>query len=80
MAGNQPRLAKKPETRNHLPLNGRQAVDGEPFASFDLGRAAHEAGMRVIAIPNRRYPPPPEALALADVTLNSLDALAEELI
>jgi len=34
-------------------------------------RAAHAAGMRVIAIPNRRYPPPPEALTLADVVLGS---------
>ena len=30
-------------------------------------RAAHAAGMRVIAFPNRRYPPPAEALALANV-------------
>ena len=35
-------------------------------------RAAHAAGMRVIAIPNRRYPPPADALALADVVLDSL--------
>jgi HAD superfamily hydrolase (TIGR01509 family) len=35
-------------------------------------RAAHAAGMRVIAIPNRRYPPPTDALALADVVLDSL--------
>ena len=38
-------------------------------------RAARAAGMRVVAIPNRRYPPPPEALALADVVLESLDEL-----
>ncbi len=38
-------------------------------------RAAHAAGMRVIAIPNRRYPPPPEALALANVILESLTEL-----
>jgi HAD superfamily hydrolase (TIGR01509 family) len=38
-------------------------------------RAAREAGMRVVAIPNRRYPPPPDALALADVELESLDEL-----
>ena len=37
-------------------------------------RAASAAGMRVIAIPNRRYPPSPDALALADTVL---DALAE---
>ena len=38
-------------------------------------RAAHAAGMRVIAIPNRRYPPPADALALADVVLESLREL-----
>jgi HAD superfamily hydrolase (TIGR01509 family) len=38
-------------------------------------RAAAAAGMRVIAIPNRAYPPDPDALALADVVLESLDAL-----
>jgi len=35
-------------------------------------RAASAAGMRVIAIPNRRYPPPADALALADVVLGSI--------
>ena len=42
-------------------------------------RAARAAGMRVIAIPNGRYPPPPDALALADLVLDSpadLDATA----
>ena len=38
-------------------------------------RAARAAGMRVVAIPNRRYPPPPDSLALADVVLESLDEL-----
>ena len=38
-------------------------------------RAAHAAGMRVIAIPNRRYPPPAEALALADIVLATVDEL-----
>jgi HAD superfamily hydrolase (TIGR01509 family) len=38
-------------------------------------RAAHAAGMRVVAIPNRRYPPPPDALTLADVVLDSLAEL-----
>ncbi len=32
-------------------------------------RAAAAAGMRVVAIPNRHYPPAPDALALADVVL-----------
>ena len=38
-------------------------------------RAARAAGMRVIAIPNRRYPPPEDALALADLVLGSLAEL-----
>ena len=38
-------------------------------------RAAHAAGMRVLAYPNRHYPPPAEALALADGVLESLDDL-----
>jgi HAD superfamily hydrolase (TIGR01509 family) len=37
--------------------------------------AAHAAGLRVIAYPNRHYPPSAEALALADVVLASLDEL-----
>jgi HAD superfamily hydrolase (TIGR01509 family) len=43
-------------------------------------RSAHDAGMRVIAIPNASYPPDAEALALADVTLASLDELTAERI
>jgi len=39
-------------------------------------RAAHAAGMRVIAIPNRLYPPSGDALALADVVLDSLGELS----
>ena len=42
-------------------------------------RAAHAAGMRVIAYPNRHYPPAADALALADVVLESLASLDEEL-
>ena len=38
-------------------------------------RSAKAAGMRVIAIPNPTYPPDDEALALADVTVGSLDEL-----
>ncbi len=41
-------------------------------------RSAKNAGMRVIAIPNPTYPPGDEALALADVTLDSLDDLTPE--
>ncbi|HEX3056301.1 MAG TPA: HAD family phosphatase [Gaiellaceae bacterium] len=38
-------------------------------------RAAKNAGMRVVAIPNPSYPPDDEALALADVIIGSLDEL-----
>jgi HAD superfamily hydrolase (TIGR01509 family) len=39
-------------------------------------RAAKAAGMRVIAIPNPHFPPDPEALEQADVTLRSLAELS----
>lgn len=34
--------------------------------------SAKEAGMRVVAIPNRRFPPGEEALAEAEVVLSSI--------
>jgi len=39
-------------------------------------RSAHAAGLRVVAIPNTRYPPAADVLALADVTLPSLSDLS----
>ena len=43
-------------------------------------RAAHAAGMRVIALPNAHYPPAPNALALADAVVASPDQLTPELV
>ena len=43
-------------------------------------RAAHAAGMRVLAYPNAHYPPAADALALADVVLESLDELTPALV
>jgi HAD superfamily hydrolase (TIGR01509 family) len=43
-------------------------------------RSAEAAGMRVIAIPNRVFPPSDEALALADAVLGSLDELTPEVV
>lgn len=43
-------------------------------------RSAHAAGMRVIAIPNLHYPPPPDTLSLADVVLESLAELTAETV
>jgi HAD superfamily hydrolase (TIGR01509 family) len=43
-------------------------------------RSAHAAGMPVVAIPNRHYPPTPDALALAAARLESLADLTPELV
>jgi HAD superfamily hydrolase (TIGR01509 family) len=43
-------------------------------------RSAHAAKMRVIAIPNRDFPPAPDALALASVVIASLDALQLDIV
>ena len=41
-------------------------------------RSAHAAEMAVIAIPNKDFPPEPEALALAALVLDSLEELGPE--
>jgi HAD superfamily hydrolase (TIGR01509 family) len=43
-------------------------------------RSAHAAGMRVIALPNPHYPPPPDALALADAVIGSPGDLTAALV
>jgi HAD superfamily hydrolase (TIGR01509 family) len=43
-------------------------------------RAAKAAGMRVIAIPNRRFPPGDDALAEADLVLETLAGLTAEAV
>ena len=43
-------------------------------------KSAHAAEMSVIAIPNRDFPPPASALALADHVAGSLDELTPELV
>jgi HAD superfamily hydrolase (TIGR01509 family) len=43
-------------------------------------RAAKAAGMRVIAIPNKHFPPDEEALAQADVVLENLAGLTAEAV
>ena len=56
-----------------LGVDPRRAV-GDEDSSNGL-RAAAAAGMLVVAVPNREFPPDPEALALAALVLDSLDAL-----
>jgi HAD superfamily hydrolase (TIGR01509 family) len=41
-------------------------------------RSAHAAGMAVIAVPNQDFPPEPDALALAELALDSLTELSPE--
>jgi HAD superfamily hydrolase (TIGR01509 family) len=43
-------------------------------------RAAAAAGMRVVAIPNRRYPPDSDALGLADVSLPDIASLTPAVV
>jgi HAD superfamily hydrolase (TIGR01509 family) len=43
-------------------------------------RSAHAAGMHVVAIPNRAFPPPADVLGLASVVLESIDELDPEAV
>jgi HAD superfamily hydrolase (TIGR01509 family) len=43
-------------------------------------RSAHAAGMHVVAIPNRAFPPPPDVLATADLVLQSIKELDPEVV
>ena len=43
-------------------------------------RSAHAAGMHVVAIPNRAFPPPADVLALATVVLESIKELDPQVI
>jgi HAD superfamily hydrolase (TIGR01509 family) len=74
----------KPAPDVFLEAARRLGVDPRRCAAVeDSGngiRAAHAAGMRVLAVPNRRYPPPPEALALADAVFSSLAELTPEAV
>jgi HAD superfamily hydrolase (TIGR01509 family) len=43
-------------------------------------RSAKAAGMTVVAIPNREFPPPPDVLEIADIVIRDLDELRPELL
>jgi len=43
-------------------------------------RSAHAAGMHVVAIPNRAFPPPADVLALAGVVLESIEEVDAEVV
>ena len=69
----------KPAPDVYLEAARRLAVPPERTVAVEDSangiRAAHAASMRVIAIPNRRYPPGADALDLADCVLHSISEL-----
>ena len=72
----------KPAPDVYLEAARRLDVEPERCAAIEDShgglRSAKSARMRVIAIPNATYPPDDEALALADVRLDSLQELTPE--
>jgi HAD superfamily hydrolase (TIGR01509 family) len=66
------------ETARRLGVDPRHALCLEDSANGIL--AGKRAGMRVIAVPSREYPPPPEMLSQADCVLGSLVEFSKELI
>ena len=71
--------AGKPAPDVYLEAARRLEVDPERCAAIEDSasgiRAAHAAGMRVIAYPNRHYPPRDDVLELACVVVTSLAEL-----
>jgi HAD superfamily hydrolase (TIGR01509 family) len=72
----------KPAPDVYLEAARRLGVVSERCAAVEDSengiRSAKAAGMRVLAIPNRDYPPDPEALRLADEVLESIAELTPE--
>lgn len=74
----------KPAPDVYLEATRRLGVDPRRSAAVEDSTngllAARAAGLGVVAIPNRAFPPEPEALAAIDVVLESLDDLSPEVI
>jgi HAD superfamily hydrolase (TIGR01509 family) len=74
----------KPAPDVYLEAARRLGIDPTHAAAIEDSengiRAAKAAGMRVIAIPNRTFPPAEDALAQADVILRSLEELTPEVV
>jgi HAD superfamily hydrolase (TIGR01509 family) len=74
----------KPAPDVYLEAAQRLGIDATSCAAIEDSRngirSAHHAGMRVVAIPNPQYPPPPDVLELAAVVLDSLDALTPAVV
>jgi HAD superfamily hydrolase (TIGR01509 family) len=69
----------KPAPDVYLEVAGRMEVHPEHVVAIEDSasgiRSAKAAGMRVIAIPNPHFPPPPDLLAEAELALESLAEL-----
>jgi HAD superfamily hydrolase (TIGR01509 family) len=74
----------KPSPDVYLEAIGRLDAQPERCAAIEDSsnglRAASAAGVAVIALPNPHFPPEADALALADATLASLEALTPEVV
>ena len=74
----------KPSPDVYLEAARRLRVDAAACTAVEDSEngilSARRAGMRVIAIPNQRYPPGEEPLAEADVVLSSLGDLTAEVV
>ena len=74
----------KPAADVYVEAARRIAVEPKRCAAVEDSsngiRAAHAAGMRVLALPNPHYSPAPDALALADAVLASPRELTPELV
>jgi HAD superfamily hydrolase (TIGR01509 family) len=74
----------KPAPDVYLEAVSRLGVEASRCAAVEDShngiRSAYAAGMRVIAVPNAHFPPDAEALALADVVVQSVDELTVELV
>ena len=66
------------EAARRLGVEPQRAVTIEDSANGI--RSAHAAGMHVVAIPNRAFPPPPDVLAPAAVVLDSIKELDPEVV
>ncbi len=76
--------AGKPAPDVYLEAARRLQVDPQACVAIEDStngiRSAHAAGMAVIAVPNREFPPEPAALELANATAESLSEVTPSLV
>jgi HAD superfamily hydrolase (TIGR01509 family) len=74
----------KPAPDVYLEAASRLGVEPSHCAAVEDSasgiRSAHAAGMLVVAIPNREFPPPEDVLAVAQLVLDSIEELSPERI